>query len=183
MTDKRYRWHAIHDRIRDIPNPIGAEIGVFRGECSGHLLEMHKGLKLYMIDMWSPNAYKGKGDDAATEPYRKIYENECELNRSSAEFVIEKYKPRAEIIPLASLEAVELINFEELDFCFIDAAHDYESVKADIIAWLPKVKKGGWLIFHDYGLFEGVTRAVDEIFSHSHECIIKDSDYMAVVRV
>ena len=72
METKRFRWHVIHDRIKHIENPVGAEIGVFRGECSGHLLQMHPGLKLYMIDLWSPNAYKGKGDDAATGPYRKI---------------------------------------------------------------------------------------------------------------
>lgn len=177
--EKRFRWHVIHDRIRDIPNPIGAEIGVHRGECSGHLLGMHPGLKLYMIDMWSPNTYKGKGDDAATGPYRKIYQEECELNFKIAKNIVYKFNERAEIIPLCSLEANELINFEELDFCFIDAAHDYESVKSDIIAWLPKVKKGGWMIFHDYGLFEGVTKAVDEMF----DVVELDSDYIAAVRV
>jgi len=193
--NKRYRWHAIYDRIKDIPNPIGAEIGVHRGECSAHLLEMHPGLKLYMIDMWSPDTYKGKVDDAATEPYRKIYEKECDLNSASAESVIEKYKPRAEMIPLASLEAVELINFEELDFCFIDGAHDYDSVKADILAWIPKVKPGGYLFCHDYGLFSGVTRAVDEMFSCDVSAwdlpfdiskisrVQVDDDYMAAVRV
>lgn len=192
-TDKRYRWHVIYDRIRDIPSPIGAEIGVHRGECSGHLLELHPGLKLYMIDMWSPDTYKGKGDDAATEPYRKIYEKECDLNRASAELVVEKYKPRAELIPLESLEAVELFDDSELNFCFIDASHAYEDVKADILAWLPKIKKGGYLFCHDYGLFEGVTRAVDEMFSGykyvadnmfiSDVKIELDSDYMAVVRL
>jgi hypothetical protein len=187
MTEnKRYRWHVIYDRIKHIENPVGAEIGVHRGECSGHLLELHPGLKLYMIDMWSPDTYKGKGDDAATEPYRKIYQEECDLNRASAELVVEKYKPRTELIPLESLEAVELINFEELDFAFIDASHAYEDVKADILSWLPKIKKGGYLFCHDYGLFEGVTRAVQELFPSDAKHLNwpeLDSDYMAVVRV
>jgi hypothetical protein len=184
-TDKRYRWHVIHERIKDIENPVGAEIGVHRGECSGHLLELHQKLKLYMIDMWSPDTYKGKGDDAATEPYRKIYEKECDLNRASAELVVEKYKPRTELIPLESLEAVELINFEELDFAFIDASHAYEDVKADILAWLPKIKPGGYLFLHDFGLFEGVTKVVYEMFMVNSEIeyFVDDSDYMAVVRI
>lgn len=195
MTEKRYRWHVIHDRIKHIENPIGAEIGVHRGECSGHLLELHPGLKLYMIDMWSPDTYKGKGDDAATEPYRKIYEKECEHNYKMACDIADKYKMSAFILRGGSLEAIRWIADNSLDFCFIDASHAYEDVKADILAWLPKIKPGGYLFCHDYGLFEGVTKAVDEMFSKiDSELSIKwktaiynlietDSDYMAVVRV
>ena len=179
MTDKRYRWHCIIDRIKDIPYPVGAEIGVHRGECSAHLLEMHPGLKLYMIDMWSPDTYKGKGDDAATEPYRKIYEKECEQNYKMACAVADKYKMSAYILRGGSLEAVKWVMDNTLDFCFIDASHAYEDVKADILAWREKVKPGGYLIFHDYRLFEGVTKAVDEMF----DAVELDSDYIAAVRV
>ena len=192
--NKRYRWNVIHDRIRDIPNPIGAEIGVHRGECSGHLLELHPGLKLYMIDMWSPNTYAGKGDDAATEPYRKIYQEQSEENRKKAESVVEKFKTRAVMCGMASIEAAELFPDDFLDFAFIDASHSYEDVKADILAWLPKIKKGGYIMMHDYGLFEGVTRAANEIFGDE---VIKfgepelrldaieeiDDDYMAVIKL
>lgn len=195
MNDKRYRWHAIYDRIKDIPNPVGAEIGVHRGECSAHLLELHPGLKLYMIDMWAPNTYAGKGDDAATGPYRKIYQEQAEENYKIACDIADKYKMSAYILRGGSLQVVKWIADGSLDFCFIDASHAYEDVKADILAWLPKIKKGGYLFCHDYGLFEGVTRAVDEIFS----CDVStwdlpfdisrisrvqiDDDYMAVVRV
>lgn len=50
----------------------------------------------------------------------------------------------------------------ELAFCFIDAAHDYDSVKADIAAWLPKVKKGGILSGHDI-IHPPVNKAVLEL--------------------
>ena len=185
MTDKRFRWHAIYDRIKYIPNPIGAEIGVHRGECSGHLLELHPGLKLYMIDMWSPDTYKGKGDDAATEPYRRLYENESDNNISLAKLAVKHFGKRAEIIPISSLEAVELFNDAELDFCFIDAAHDYESVKADIIAWLPKVKPSGWLILHDFDNpnFPGVKKAMEDVFAEGTIIEVEPCDYIAAVRV
>ena len=48
------------------------------------------------------------------------------------------------------------------DAVFIDAAHDYESVKADIAAWLPKVKPGGFFGGHDIdspGVLQAVTEA------------------------
>lgn len=43
-------------------------------------------------------------------------------------------------------------NYEDksIDFCFIDASHDYESKVKDIKAYLPKMKKGGILAGHDY---------------------------------
>jgi cephalosporin hydroxylase len=51
-------------------------------------------------------------------------------------------------------------------FVVIDGAHDYKYVKADIEAWLPKVKSGGYLCGHDYlsGEHEEVIRAVNEAF-------------------
>jgi hypothetical protein len=56
---------------------------------------------------------------------------------------------------------------ESLDFVFIDAAHDYESVKKDITAWLPKVKIGGTIAGHDYSWCEDVQKAVHEFFDKS----------------
>lgn len=172
-TEKRFRWHVINDHIRNIPNPVGAEIGVHRGECSGHLLQLHPGLKLYMIDMWSPDTYKGKGDDAATEPYRKIYEKECDLNRKKAIEAVEPYKDRAIIIQSSSIIASAFFDDNSLDFVFIDGAHDEESVSDDIECWSKKIKNNGWIIGHDYSNFEGVKKAVDKIFNN----IIIDEDY------
>ena len=66
---------------------------------------------------------------------------------------------------MISIEASKLYEDNSLDFVFIDASHEYEDVKADILSWLPKVKIGGILAGHDYNTFEGVNRAVDEIFN------------------
>jgi hypothetical protein len=62
----------------------------------------------------------------------------------------------------SSVAAAELYADATLDFVFIDAAHDYESIKTDINAWLPKVKAGGILAGHDYG-FDSVQAAVTEL--------------------
>lgn len=50
-----------------------------------------------------------------------------------------------------------------VDFVFIDASHGYESCYADIEDWRRHVREGGVIACHDYGEFEGVTRAVDEL--------------------
>jgi len=51
-----------------------------------------------------------------------------------------------------------------LDYLYVDAAHDYDSVRADLRAWAPHVRPGGLLLGDDYGhrLFPGVQAAWDE---------------------
>lgn len=51
----------------------------------------------------------------------------------------------------------------KLDFVFIDASHTYRDCRHDIEGWSRHVRKGGIVAVHDYGEFEGVTRAVDEL--------------------
>jgi predicted O-methyltransferase YrrM len=58
-----------------------------------------------------------------------------------------------------STAAAKLYNDNSIDFVFIDASHDYDSVVADIKAWLPKVKPGGMISGHDYP-HDPVRRAV-----------------------
>lgn len=64
-----------------------------------------------------------------------------------------------------SEDAAKLLH-DDYGFIFLDAMHDYESVKADIERWWPKVLPGGVMAFHDYGHgdFPGVKQAVDERF-------------------
>jgi hypothetical protein len=61
-----------------------------------------------------------------------------------------------------------------VDFVYIDGAHNYDAIRADINAWLPKVKPGGYIGGHDYGNNEpeevnGVKKAVDETFGEDIE--------------
>jgi Methyltransferase domain len=49
-----------------------------------------------------------------------------------------------------SVSASRLFGDASLEWVHLDARHDYRSVKADIEAWLPKVKPRGWLSGDDY---------------------------------
>jgi len=50
-----------------------------------------------------------------------------------------------------------------VDLIFIDGDHSYEGCRADIEAWLPLLKPGGVVAFHDFGSrASGVTQAIFE---------------------
>lgn len=64
-----------------------------------------------------------------------------------------------------SVSASRLFSDGLLEWVHLDARHDYASVKADIEAWLPKVKAGGWLSGDDYDeqKWPEVVKAVNEL--------------------
>ena len=71
---------------------------------------------------------------------------------------------RITLIISDSVAASRVFGDMSLDWVHLDARHDYESVKADIEAWLPKVKTGGWLSGDDYNSekWPEVVRAVTD---------------------
>lgn len=69
------------------------------------------------------------------------------------------------VLWMSTREAAAQVADGWADFVFVDAAHGYEAVKADLLAWRAKVKAGGWFGGHDYHpAHPGVVRAVDELF-------------------
>lgn len=163
------RANEILSRL-NVRNPVGAEIGVFTAALSSRLLQ-REDLTLYMVDSWGESPqdsdYAKSGDFHAelTQAQQDGYfANACE--------VVEKFEERAKIVRKPSVEAALDIQDKSLDFVFIDADHSYEGCKADIRAWLPKIKNDGILCGHDYKNTDypcfGVDKAVDEFSQHAN---------------
>jgi hypothetical protein len=120
---------------------------------SVELLRFAENLTLYMVDKWEPNTI---------ERHMLVPEFEGELDclvqlqachelAAKALLHTEFAKDRRHVIQGRSVDEAKTFVDQSLDFAFLDADHTYEGVKADIEAWLPKVKPGGWLCGHDYG--------------------------------
>lgn len=75
------------------------------------------------------------------------------------------------------LEAVKNYPDASLDFFFLDAEHFYESTKASLLAWLPKMKPGSIFAGHDYtDQFPGVQQAVNEVLA-GRDIVVRGSSY------
>jgi len=143
----------------------GAEIGVKTGNYSDLLLRHWKGKQLVSIDPWlsdDPEAYVDRSN-VSQDQFERFYIQTRER--------LSTYGQRSDIWRLTSVEAARKVADHSLDFVYIDARHDYESVKEDLNAWFAKVKPGGIFAGHDYvdGMLPqgdfGVKSAVDEFFA------------------
>lgn len=111
--------------------------------------------EIYCVDTW-----KGSEEHKDLDTSNLLEEFKQNLNKFN-------FLNRVNIQQGPSTEIAELHKNESADIIFIDAAHDYENVKADILAWYPKLKKNGIMIGHDYPDatahdFQELKKAVDE---------------------
>lgn len=134
--------------------PIVIQIGAYIGVSTMAILEANPATFIFSIDI---------------KPYLEERENLLEANLSISQVVrvlgdssdIGKYWP------------------VKCDLLFIDGDHRYPAVKADIGTWVPKIKKGGKVLFHDYIPPPYPTRsrvqiAVDEAMDGYEEILFVD---------
>lgn len=137
------------------------EVGAFLGKSTSfmavELSNCKKNIRFDIIDTWEGSAEHQVGADS---------ENPSVVQRTLYDNFKRNMKPVAHLInpvQTTSLKAAQNYMDSSLDFVFIDASHDYENVRADIRAWRPKVKPGGFIGGHDFhDLFPGVIQAVGE---------------------
>lgn len=136
------------------------EVGSFKGRSTAFLaveiINSGKQIRFDCVDTWMGSEEHQAG---GSHPDASV------INGTLFEEFIQNMQPAAgHYIPirLPSVGAAYLYPDNSLDFVFLDAAHDYLNVRADILAWLPKVKPGSVLAGDDYG-WPGVKQAVDEL--------------------
>lgn len=141
-------WVRPFDRLH--LKGVGAEIGVYRGIHAYNLFKRHPGItKLYLCDGYLPY-----GEVSGEVKLLQEARASCRelLKNHPVEFIYRNSPKCAELIPDNSL-----------DFCYIDGAHDRQSVHDDVVAMWPKVKPGGIIGGHDCSVkFNGVINGVND---------------------
>lgn len=152
------RWDVIADLVNQNGLRSGAEIGVAEGRFTAALLRLCPHVTLWAIDHWPADYPTADGGVMTAERQRRI--------KAQFASIIAANRARLGIIEKPSLQAAKEIVDGALDFVFIDADHSYEGCLADIRAWMPKIRSGGWMTGHDYGhwAYPGVRQAVSETF-------------------
>jgi hypothetical protein len=133
------------------------EVGVWKGKSLSYLaveiINSKKNITIDAIDLWPVIL---PGDETAPQEFLKN---------------IEPIKDVIKVIKKDSIEASKDYENESIDFIFFDSDHSQNYATNEIIAWYPKVKKGGFIGGHDYvNLYpdkKGVGFAVTNIFKHN----------------
>ena len=127
-----------------------AEIGVLRGRFSAALLEALDPRSLDLVDPWRPAvdpAYRTSTSAEWDARYRHV------VGRFGSD-------SRVHIHRMDSLTAAARMDAGSFDLVYLDADHREASVFADLQAWFPKVRRGGFIAGHDFTPDDARTREV-----------------------
>jgi hypothetical protein len=136
---------------------IGAELGVADAPTLLYLLENNPTLYMFGVDAYDFSYGKGDKHSTGFKQYDLIEQTKL---REFVEASLDKYKLQVTLVVLPTTIAAEDFGEDTLDFVFIDADHREAFARADIAAWLPKVKETGYLTGHDWK-FPSVRKALN----------------------
>jgi hypothetical protein len=160
--------HATGKKVRNI-----LEIGVGYGDFSDHMIRGCKPESFTAVDIFRMHDEEmGLGEPTASRfngrTHREYYENR--LKRTVAEL---------NIVEGRSDQTIKTLPDKKFDLIYIDALHDYESVRRDAADAIPKATDDAVMIFNDYAFFDpfelvyyGVVRAVNELVCSSNWKVI-----------
>ena len=139
---------------------VFVEVGAWLGKSTDYLArrikDSAKQISFFTVDTFEGTPGCPTDQTALTQFGGNVYHAFCQ----NLEFL--GVRDVVTAIQSDSVIAAGRFDAESIDFVFLDGGHAYEQVRADLLAWLPKVKLGGIVAGHDYD-FPGVRRAVAEL--------------------
>jgi hypothetical protein len=182
MTNKRFKkidhyyhslegWFNMEKQYLELldATPEGGvfvELGCYKGKSTSFIgVEIHK--RKRDINFIAIDSFQGATNSTDVNEI-KAYEGISEIEESYT-YNVSLIGNKIKTIVSLTDEAAQYFEDGSVDVIFVDGGHSYEVVKADILAWLPKMKKGGIMAGHDFNAWEGVNKAVTEIFGTPHK--------------
>lgn len=157
--DYRDLYSEFAERLQD--GETFVEIGAWFGQSTAYIAAQLKA-KGWRGDFWAFDTWRGEENQPehlaivaqhGGDILPAFQEN---MRRAGVDDIVAGWRQ-------ISWEAAGIFREGQVTIAFIDAAHDYESVRKDIAAWWPKVRAGGILAGHDYPCAD-VAKAVREFF-------------------
>lgn len=140
------------------------EVGLWLGRSTAYLgveiLNSGKPISILAIDH-----FKGQSEIVGWRA-ELIADSEKNFRQNLAP-VAKRLGPRFRLLVSDSVAAATAVLDDSVDVVWLDGAHDYAGVTADIEAWWPKVKVGGYIGGDDFTKCAGVGQAVTERFGLS----------------
>jgi hypothetical protein len=155
------------DVLKILPkDSVGAEVGVFKGEFTAHILRTVKPKELHLIDAWwvlYGEYYPDWG------PYTKFGRLRTKDAKRDAERVVARLDRRnASVFHVSDdVECMERFADSYFDWVYLDTSHEYAHTTAELMVLRRKVKLGGLISGDDWQMdpyheHHGVCRAVME---------------------
>jgi cephalosporin hydroxylase len=155
-----FDFQDIYSRVIDEFHHSGGvfvEVGSWLGRSAAYFADQVFEKSPWDITLHCVDTWEGSEEHQLYVAQHDVYAEFCEN--------VDGWIRGGYIVPVRkpSVEAAKDYEDESLVGVFIDASHEYEDVLADIRAWWPKVKQGGYFGGHDIN-WPGVARAVQESF-------------------
>ena len=164
------------NEVKEKKPTVFLEVGVYQGVTSRNICELlsktNQGKFKYIgIDIFDLKLDKEEfttKHDRISNPFKWVYFNFFQINKPDSflgvKSFLKKFEKNIELHKGFSENILPTLNLENVDFCFLDGGHSYETVKNDLTILIGKMKKKSVIICDDYDQETyGVKRAVDEL--------------------
>lgn len=139
-----------------ISGGVVAEIGVDEGNFSRLINDITSPAKLHLIDIWGTDRFHDGKYKAVKTYFSKKIENGSVL-----------------IHKKLSTQAANDFDDQYFDWIYIDTDHSYETTRDELVAYAPKMKKGGVIAGHDYRMGNWITTFRYGVIEAVHEFCVK----------
>lgn len=160
-----------YDFLDEFPkNRICAELGVFKGDFTTHILTHVFPKKLHLVDIWrlAGHSWGGMQTETIYQTVAKKYAKEIESKQ-------------VEMNECNDLEFLRELPDDYFDWVYVDSTHMYAHTKSELEILKDKVKDSGFIAGHDWNpnpkhRHHGVYKAVIEfVEQYGYELAIVDN--------